>query len=366
MKNFFSVLLTTILLLSGLSCGKKGNILPPLVRFPQTAEDVRIVQKAEQIILTWQNPTAYDDGSALSAIEEIEIWVLEVKTTKEKETAEIQAEGFEQKAKLYATIEKDQISEYLGEERAGEGSMRYSYPLSGKDFLSTKYTFGLRIKDNKRYSPFSALISLKPVVLPLPPSNAAAVVYTDRIEIQWQPPSKNIDQSIPPNVKGYNIYRSEGEAEPQLLNAGLIKEEKYDDRNFVFGQTYKYFVRASATDTSPYLESEDSAGIEILTRDTFAPEAPKGLISVAGQDVLSISWDASEEDDLAGYRVWRREEGTEEILLLTPDPIKESAYNDREVERGKMYAYAVTALDKSGNESPRSKILIDGIRERMR
>jgi fibronectin type 3 domain-containing protein len=112
------------------------------------------------------------------------------------------------------------------------------------------------------------------------------------------------------------------------------------------------------------LESEDSEGIEILTKDTFAPEPPKGLISVAGQDVLAISWDANEEDDLEGYRVWRREEGAIEFRPLTQNSIKESAYNDRAIERGKMYAYAVTALDKAGNESQKSKTITDRIRER--
>jgi len=354
MKKFFSVFLASNLMLFCLCCGKKGNILPPLVRFPQTAENVRIMQKADQIILTWQNPTAYEDGSTLSVIEKIEIWVLEGIADEEAETAEIPVEEFEQTAELLAAITEDQIQE----------SMVYSYDLSGKDFLSRKYTFGLRVKDKKRYSPFSILVSLKPMVLPLPPTEVAAAVFSDRIEITWNPPLKNKDQSSPPNVKGYNIYRSEEGGEPQRLNVSLINEEKYDDRNFVFGQTYGYFVRASATDASPYLESEDSEGTEILTKDTFPPEPPKGLISVAGQNLLAISWDANTEEDLQGYRVWRREEGAIKFRLLTPDPIKESAYNDRAVEKGKMYAYAVTALDKAGNESQKSKTITDRIRER--
>jgi fibronectin type 3 domain-containing protein len=70
------------------------------------------------------------------------------------------------------------------------------------------------------------------------------------------------------------------------------------------------------------------------------------------------------ETDLEGYRVWRREEGTAEFRLLTPDPIKENAYSDRDVTKGKTYVYFVTALDKSGNESARSETISDRIRER--
>jgi hypothetical protein len=365
MKNIFSALLLTIPIFVCLSCGKKGDILPPLIRFPQTALEVQIAQKAEEIILTWRNPIAYEDGSTLSDIDEIEIWVLELDTADDTEFPAMQAEEFGQKAKLHATIGKGKIPEYLVKDSATEGLMCYSYRLTGKDFLSKAYTFGLRVKDPKRYSPFSELVFLKPMVLPLPPTDITAAMNSDRITLEWHPPTKNRDQSTPPNLEGYNIYRSEEGGKPQRLNASLIKSEKYEDEDFVFGQIYRYYVRASATDTSPYLESEDSEAAEILTKDTFPPEPPKDLISVAGQDVLAISWDANTEDDLDGYRVWRRKEGETEFRLLTPDPIRENAYNDKAVEKGIVYVYAVTALDRDGNESKKSNTISDSIRERI-
>jgi hypothetical protein len=366
MKKFFLILHLSLFLLLGLCCGKKGDILPPLVRFPHTAADVRVAQKADQIILTWLNPTAYEDGSTLSVIEKIEIWVLEKEADEEVGIAEIPIEEFEKTAMLHEIITDDQIQESAAREEALQGRMVYPYKLSGEDYLSKKYTFGIRVRDKKRYSRFSALVSLEPIVLPVPPTQVAAVAFSDRIEISWNPPLENTDQSSPANVKGYNIYRALDEGELQRLNARLIEREKYRDRNFGFGQAYRYIVRASATDTSPYLESEDSEEATVLAEDTFAPETPKGLISVAGQDFLSISWDANEEKDLEGYRVWRRDEGAKKFLLLTSDPIKENAYYDRAVEKGKTYAYAVTALDMSGNESEKSEVISDRIRERMR
>jgi hypothetical protein len=366
MKNFIAVFLITILVLPFLSCGKKGDILPPLVRLPQTAENVQIAQKADQIVLTWRNPIAYEDGSTLSLIEKIEIWILEEKASEGPETTELPVEEFERMAKLHATITEDQIQDFIDPESTSQGQMVYPYTLSGKESLSKKYTFGLRVKEKKRYSSFSVLVSLKPMILPLPPTDVAVTVFSDRIEVKWNPPLKNRDQTSPPNVEGYNIYRSDEEGESRRLNQKLIKGEKYDDKNFGFDQVYKYFVRASATSTSPFLESEDSEEIEILPKDTFAPDPPKGLISVAGQDVLSITWDANTEYDLDGYRVWRREQGTAEVRLLTPDLIKENAYNDKLLKKGMTYIYFITALDKSGNESQRSETISDMIRERIR
>jgi hypothetical protein len=366
MKNIIAFSLILIFLLPFFSCGKKGDLLPPLIRFPQPAEDVEVVQKADQIVLSWRNPVAYEDGSTLSIIEKIEIWILEEMAAEETDSAETPVEGFEQTAKLLATIPGDRILELSDQEGFEQGMMFYSYDLSGKESLSKKYTFGIRVKDKKRYSRFSVSMPLKPMVLPLPPSEVKLLVSPDKIEITWSPPQENRDHSFPANVKGYNIYRSEGEENPLRLNADLIKQEKYEDKNFLFEQEYTYVVRASATDKSPYLESEDSEKTAIVPEDTFAPEPPEGLISVAGQDVLAISWDANTEEDLEGYRVWRREEGETEFRLLTQGPIRNNAYNDRQVEKGKEYAYAVTALDFSGNESQRSKTVSDRIRERMR
>lgn len=383
MKKFFSAFLTILFVLPFFSCGKKGELLPPLVRLPQTAREVQITQRADRIILTWKNPMAYEDGSPLSGIEKIEIWVLkedkkgkkdagerkdeageEEMKEAEKAAPEIKKEEFDQRASLDHTIEQDEIHEYLASEDSPAGEMRYEHKLLSKELNSKKFTFGLRVKERKRYSAFSDLVSLEPMVLPLPPEDVTAAVLEDRIEVKWKAPSQNMDKSSPANLKGFNIYRLEGEAEPLRLNGKLIKEELYNDKQFVFGQTYKYFVRASATESSPYLESENSRMVEIPAKDTFAPAPPKGLLSVSGQRFISLSWNANPEDDLDGYRVWRQEEGEQEFIPVTREIIKENAYIDRAVKRGTKYSYCVTALDRAGNESRKSEIVSDRIRER--
>ena len=60
------------------------------------------------------------------------------------------------------------------------------------------------------------------------------------------------------------------------------------------------------------------------------------------------------ESDFSGYRVWRKKEGEEEYRLLTPEAIRENTFTDTSIEKGIRYHYAVTAVDKQGNESERS------------
>ncbi len=100
-----------------------------------------------------------------------------------------------------------------------------------------------------------------------------------------------------------------------------------------------------------------------MAKDIFAPAVPSGLVSIATEDFISISWDANLEKDLAGYRVWRKMEGEDEYILLTTLPIQENAFNDTNVAKKKRYYYAVTAQDKSGNESPKSESVSQAIKD---
>ncbi|MFP5348131.1 MAG: PA14 domain-containing protein, partial [Actinomycetes bacterium] len=90
--------------------------------------------------------------------------------------------------------------------------------------------------------------------------------------------------------------------------------------------------------------------------DTQAPAAPAKPAAVVGNDSVSLSWAASSEADLAGYRVYRSTTASVDVtgtplntvLLTTP------AFTDTTVTNGTAYTYAVVAVDKSGNASPAS------------
>ena len=369
MKRFSPFLIPLLLLLSFTFCGKKGPILPPLKKILQKIEAFDITQRGERIIFEWENPTTYVDGSPLTDIFEVEIWLFE----EERESAEkeesggdqqISLEEFEKGAKLAASIKKEEFSEHRTRRAGGSVKLRYFYKLTAEDFGLKNLNFGLRVKDKKkRKSAFSNLLSIEPRILSLPPQGIQATVFEDRIEIKWSLPERNFDQSSPPNLKGYNIYRVDREGFAHRLNSELIEDRKYEDRDIIIGRVYRYFLRAAATDSKPYAESDNSEVIEILAKDTFPPSAPSGLVSVAAENLISLSWDVNLEEDLAGYRVWRKAEGEDEYISLTPQLIQENAFNDTTVEKNKRYHYAITAQDKSGNESPKSESISEIIKD---
>ncbi len=359
MKRFSHLSVLFFLLLLSSFCGRKGPLLPPLAKVPNKVEALDVIQRGERIILEWENPKTYIDGNPL-AIDTVEVWLHEA----ENESAA--KEEFEVKARLVASIAKEELAGCRINKGDPSSKIRYDYKLTERDFSSKSIILGLRVADKKkRKSELSELRSLKPTILSIPPQRIRANVFEDRIEIRWAAPEKNTDQSSPANLKGYNVYRAEGEAPPQRLNTDLVKEEKYEDRDFVFERLYRYFIRAAATDVSPFVESDDSERVEVVPKDIFPPASPSGLVSVTAENIISLSWDANPEKDLAGYRVWRKAEGEAEFILLTPELIGENAYSDPRVEKNKRYYYAITAQDKSGNESQKSDAVSEIIKKEL-
>jgi len=358
MKRFPPFFIPLFLLLFFDFCGKKGPLLPPVKKVPQKIEIFELIQRGNEVILEWENPVAYIDGHPLSGIVKVEILLA-------REGEEFSEwKDFEKRAELVRTIHTEEFSELQIQKEDGSVGFLYSHELTMEDLTKKKLTFGIRVREKKKSRQgFSDLLSLEPKILSLPPQGVNLTVFRDRIEIRWEPPEKNIDLSSPSRFKGYNIYRGEEDGLLHRLNSQPVKERKYDDKDFRIGSVYRYYIRTTAADSPPFLESGDSEVIEILIEDTFAPAPPSGLVSVAVEDFISISWDANQEEDLAGYRVWRKVESEAEYVLLTPETIQENAYNDSTVEKNKRYYYAITALDESGNESPKSESVSEVIKD---
>jgi hypothetical protein len=131
------------------------------------------------------------------------------------------------------------------------------------------------------------------------------------------------------------------------------------DSDFEFNQTYVYVVRSVSTAASA-LESGDSTPVTVSPRDTFPPAAPVGLVAAqlsgdtAGSAVVDLSWSISPENDVAGYRVYRREADGARGQPLLPDLVPTPAFRDTTVQTGHTYRYTVTAVDRAGNESAES------------
>jgi len=365
-KKFRTLLVFAAALAAFPSCGKKGPLLPPLVRIPQKIEAVTLYQRGESIFLEWPNPSAYVDGSPLAGVSEVEIWLLEEAKAPDEEKPAVTREQFEKEARPAVRITRQEFGRHLKnrDKMTPPLALRTAVPIPREMINHSVFFFALRAVDSRgKTSEFTELIPWDPIALPLPPAGLRARAFEDRIEVSWEAPSGNIDQSAPAVHKGYNVYRAEAGKDPVLLNIAPLQAVLFEDRNFVPGTTCRYFVRATVSDAAPYSESDDSESAEVEARDTFAPAPPAGLKAVAAAGMITLVWDENGEKDLAGYRVWRRQEGKADFVLLTPQAIAESTYSDATVEKNIRYEYAISALDRAGNESRKSEIVSEIIKD---
>jgi hypothetical protein len=154
----------------------------------------------------------------------------------------------------------------------------------------------------------------------------------------------------------YGLDETYGASAPGRPLGGLLYEARLEP--LLPGATYHY--RVSAWDALGGEVSSEDALFEAGAPDEMPPAPPVGIETVVREGGVEIVWLENEEDDLAGYLVYRaqtRNGGAdwERAVVLTPTPLQVARYFDASVEPGASYSYAVTAVDDAGNESGRSE-----------
>ena len=232
----------------------------------------------------------------------------------------------------------------------------------------------------KRTSADSNVVSVRVFSVPERIASVEARLTESAIELSWPAPARTSAGEPLSPLTGYRIYRAEvnpsaassaqipaqGKRETPSALLATSETNNYFDTSFNFDRTYIYTVRSVIEVEGKELESSDSQGVTVATRDTFPPAAPQGLVAalLPGATpvtfVAELSWSINLETDLAGYRVYKSEQENVRGQLLTGDLLLAPADRDTSVERGHRYWYTVTAVDRAGNESaPSSPVAID-------
>lgn len=202
-------------------------------------------------------------------------------------------------------------------------------------------------------------ISLVPVIPA--PEKLSAEVSAEGVRISWSGPP-------PPKPPAGVTYRYRMERRPVGGPAYIVIDDvepsasgSYLDKTFGWEQKYEYRIttlgEVHADGHSAAVEGEDSPPVEIFARDIYPPAQPVGLqavfSSVGQKPFIDLTWAPNVEDDLAGYNVFRWVNGSE-AKKLNQQLIQTPSYRDENIEPGKTYFYAVSAVDLRANESPRS------------
>jgi hypothetical protein len=151
------------------------------------------------------------------------------------------------------------------------------------------------------------------------------------------------------DVQGYKIYY--GTSLGNYIyskDVGNVTQYPLANLPMTEGTTYYFVVRAYNNSG----ESEDSNEISYTVpqvSDTTPPLSPQKLTAGGSGVMRTLNWQANTETDLSGYKVYH---GNSSRNYGPSIPVgKVTSYTIDNLEEGKTYYLAVTALDSTGNES---------------
>jgi hypothetical protein len=361
LRQFVALALATFSMLLVTNCGKRRPPLPPVERVQQRTELLSGVQRGNQVILSWPAPLRNAPDQSVQSIRRIDVYRL---AENPRAPLALTEEEFAARSTLIGSVTYEQI-------RDSGDVLTYTdtLELAGQP---ARLRYAIRyINASGQRAAFSNFLLLEPAArIAQPPSIIATgnEVAEDAITISWQPPAANIDASTPVNLLGYNVYRmeeSQSEVSDAPINSALVSGTEYSDKNFEFGETYRYVVRAVSLGTEGgQVESLNSNSITVAPRDVFPPTAPTSITIAAAPGRLSLFFPANPEPDIAGYNIYRSTDPDlpkDQWNKLNPEVLTRTTFQDERVESGRRYYYYLTAVDQAGNVSGPSEVVSETV-----
>lgn len=344
-------------LLSLAACGTPGAPQAPSLRVPKPADDLTAARKGDQVFLTWTPVTKTTDGENIRHAGTTQVC---------RGVNDFPMVRCDEKV---ATLTDAQVEHWT----RGTIVSRHDYADTLPGDLTQKNPLGEATYALSDFNPNGKTAGLSnQVKVPLaptlpPPSGVEAKVTADGVLLSWTSATGATENAALHYV--YRVFRKSltNEKQPELIagETSLTNESSasFLDRNIEWEQQYEYRVAAitevrQAGKEPVDVEGDDSPTVDVTTHDVFPPAIPTGLQAVfsgTGQKpFIDLTWAPNLESDLAGYNVYRNEEGAQPVKINS-EVVKTPAYRDANVETGHRYFYSVSAVDVRGNESGKSE-----------
>ena len=355
-------------------CASVGPPLPPSLELPKPPVDLHAARKGDKVTLTWTIPRRTTDRRIVRYLGGTEICrgiepVLKVCGKPVGEVlrpANYKLTGKSLPNRVIASF-VDTLPGTMQQEHP-TGFATYAVEVlntSGRGAGLSNQVHVPLLPTLPPFAGFAAKVTAQGVLLTWHcPENAAAkqagITYLFRIYRRALSDS-NETKIADVNATGCAAGQSGGAiGHPANLPAG---EDSFLDKTFEWQKTYFYWgavVSVMAIPGNPPIEVEgdDTQQVKVFANDIFPPSVPTGLQTVSsgpGQaPFVDLIWTPDTEADLAGYNVYRRENGGPQ-KKLNSEPVKVPAFRDTKVAPNNTYFYSVSAVDQHGNESARSE-----------
>lgn len=332
-------------------CGKKGNIVAPERRLPLPPSEMRASVEDRTIVVRWVNPRNRVDNSRLRDLALMRLFRREEAPGAPPKPAMLSGDrvvGYEEIVRI-ALDAAPPAGVQMG---GGAVTVTDAKGLS----VGRSYVYVATAEDaTGRSSSPSPPLAVTFIAAPAPPPGLAAQAGDTQVRLRWEAPRTFIDGTPAGGELRYVVLRGAGDGALAPVTPAPVAATTYTDTGLENETTYRYAVQAVRVDTAGNATGPASAAVAATPVDTTPPSAPTRLIAIPATGGVRLAWNPSPEDDVTQYAVYRAEGAGPFTRIATTQPIT-TIYTDRDVQSGRIYRYAVTALDRARkpNESPRS------------
>ena len=332
-------------------CGRKGPIVAPERRLPMPPVDLRATVEERVIVVSWGNPHVRADGTRLRDLALVRLFRREEAPGAAPKPAMLSGDrvvGYEEIARIAldaappagVQIEGGRVS--VTDDKGLSFGQRYVYVTTAEDATG-------------RSSPPSPRLTVTLFAGPEAPAGLAAQAGDKEIRLKWDAPGSFRDGTPVTGELRYVVLRAAGDAALAPVTPAPVAGTTFTDRGLENEATYRYAVQAVRVDPTGTSRGPVSTPIAVMPVDTTPPSPPTRLIAIPAAATVRLAWNASPEEDVALYAVYRAEGVSAFIRVGTTQAIA-TTYTDRDVQPGRTYRYGVTALDRArqANESARS------------
>ena len=337
-------------------CGAPSLPLPPSLELPRTVQDLAATRKGDRVYLTWSAPTQTTDGQNIR----------EKKLGPAQVCRAVGQYPMPHCMQLAGEVPASQIPVV----KPGEPPKKVQFAETLRAELEQQHPTGFAtyavsmLNWRARSAGLSNQVRVPLAPVEKPPAQVSATVTENGVVLSFPCPAVSLLAGL---SEEWRVYRRvEGEAAAASITevpSGTQGVCKPIDRSFEWGKTYSYHVTPATVVTEngqkvAEVEGDDSTEVKVFTKDVFPPAQPTGVQAVysgVGQKpFIDLTWAPDTAPDLAGYNVYRHEQGQAPVKInsaLVPTP----SFRDENVEPGRTYYYSVSAVDVRGNESQRSE-----------
>jgi hypothetical protein len=267
-RNYLLLILTAVLLTAAVfGCGKKGDPTLKSYEKPETPSHIAVVHREDDMFIKWAYPRAKENFIA--------------------EFIVLRSTGSE--FEKLSHIDKEKRSYVDKDIKIGN---TYEYKVISQNLRGV-------------YSNDSAIASVSPVQVPLPPTKLSYTVSGNTVALAWERTNQGTL---------FNVYRSteKGKYSMKPVNPEPLSEPGFKD-TFSVNSVFHYTVRSQ---TGSDVRDEGPASEE-LTVDAadLVPPMPANLRAFPAPDRVILLWTELDELWITGFNVYRKTDNNDFVLL---------------------------------------------------